>query len=118
VKGVADRRKRKRTAAQLREEVLEGYRRLAFGSCNDALKLLFLEEPTAEQLARLDIFSVSDIKRPRGGGMEIKFFNRWEAMLRLETLSQMEQNEHSAAAFYNALLTGGRQEEAGNRGEG
>jgi len=94
---------RKRTAAQLREEVTEGYRRLALGSSNDALKLLFLEEPTGEELAGLDLFNVSDIKRPKNGGMEIKFFDRCQALTRLEAMSQAAEGMDGAKHFYDAL---------------
>lgn len=31
------------------------------------------EEEIIEKLPKLDLFNVSEIKRPRGGGMEIKF---------------------------------------------
>jgi len=94
---------RRRTEAQLREEVIEGYRRLALGSSNDALKLLFFESPTEEELAGLDLFNVSDIKRPKAGGMEIRFFDRCEALMRLESMSSAAQGADGAKAFYAAL---------------
>ena len=100
---MARKKARKPTPAQLRAEVIQGYLRLATGHCNDALKLLFLEQPTQEELAGLDIFNVSDIKRPRGGGLEIKFFDRCEALVRLEALSSAAESKASATKFYEAL---------------
>ena len=106
---------RRRKKAKLKDEVMEGYRRLALGSSNDALKLLFLEEPTWEELAGLDIFNVSDIKRPKTGGMEIKFFSRCEALLRLEALTQAAESADGAKYFYDALQMGIRDQETGIR---
>jgi hypothetical protein len=97
--------KRKETALR-REEVIDGYRRLAFGAGNDALRLLFCEEPPSpEELAALDIFNVSDVKRPKGGGLEIRFFDRCEAIRRLEAMDgeSGRQSTDSAKAFYEAI---------------
>jgi len=98
----------------LREEVVEGYRRLALGSSNDALKLLFLEEPSWAELEGLDLFNVSDIKRPKTGGMEIRFYDRCQALLRLEALCGAAEGQDCAQAFYAALANaGGRRQETG-----
>ena len=83
-------------------EAATGYKRLAFGSAADALSLLFCEEaPTKEELAEMDLFNVAEIKRPKGGGLEIKFFDRLKP---LERLSEMAEGETAAALpFYEAL---------------
>ena len=83
-------------------EAAAGFRRLAFGSVSDAVRLLDGER---ENLEEMDLFSVSDIKIPKGGGMEIKFFDRFKA---LERLSQLEQSSDAAAfsPFYQALKKG------------
>ncbi|MDR0531784.1 MAG: hypothetical protein LBG83_06965 [Oscillospiraceae bacterium] len=108
---MAKKKTRKRTAAQLRDEVREGYRRLALGRCNDALKLLFYDEPPPpEELAGLDLFNVSDIKRPKGGGMEIRFFDRCEALVRLEALCGEEDGAEGLQAFYQALQASAQEE--------
>lgn len=50
-------------------EVTEGYRRLAFGSVADAVKLILSDElPDGSEIEKLDLAMVSDIKRPKGGG--------------------------------------------------
>jgi len=82
-------------------EVEAGFRRLAFGSCADAVKLLFAESMTDEQIESLDLFNVSDIKKSKGGAVEIKFFDRIKA---LEALGMIESDsDDSALPFYKAL---------------
>ena len=58
-------------------EVTEGYRRLAFGSVADAVKLILSDE----------LPDGSDIKCPKSGGIEVKFFDRLKALDRLCELS-------------------------------
>lgn len=77
----------KRRIAKL-AEVTEGYRRLAFGSVADAVKLILSDElPDGSEIEKLDLAMVSDIKRPKGGGIEVKFFDRLKALDRLCELS-------------------------------
>ena len=51
---------------------------------------------------KLDLFNVSEIKRPKGGGLEIKFFDRLKALEHLEQLCT-GGDEDSALPFYKAL---------------
>ena len=96
--------KEKKATAALVEK---GLRRLAFGSVADALKLMLCEETmTAEEIEKLDLFNVSDIKRPKGGGLEIKFFDRLKALERLEKMGSGEENTQSS--FVQALAEGAR----------
>jgi hypothetical protein len=77
---------------------------LAFGPNNDAVKLLFFDEaPPAEVIDGLDLFNISEIRRPKGGGMEMKFFGRMEAMQRLEAMDGCTAGSDSAKAFYEAI---------------
>ncbi len=76
-----------------------GYQRLAFGSIADAVSLLYMENPSPDTLRKMDLFSVSEIKRPKDGSMEIKFFDRMKA---LEKLSESEDGD-GAASFYEAI---------------
>lgn len=76
-----------------------GYQRLAFGSIADAVSLLYKENPTIEDLRKMDLYSVSEIKRPKDGSMEIKFFDRMKA---LEKLSEGEDGG-GAVSFYEAI---------------
>lgn len=88
-----------------RDEVLEGYRRIAFGDVTDPVRLLFCEELTPRTLRTMDLFNVSEIKRPKGGGMEIKFFDRIRA---LQCMQEMEGGDGAGCGFYQALEEGAR----------
>ena len=64
-----------------RKRVLLGYERLAFGSTSDAFRLLMSEGELDVQT--LDLYNVSEIKKPKDGAMEIKFFDRLKALEKL-----------------------------------
>lgn len=85
------------------ETAKEGFRRLAFGSIKDAVRLLFCEEVNPRTLRNMDLFSVSEIRRPKGGGMEIKFFDRMEA---LRLLSELENADSGAEGILQAIERG------------
>ena len=85
------------------KEVCDGLRRLAFGEITDAVSLLFEpEEKILQKLNTLDLFNVSEIKRPKGGGMEIKFFDRLKAIDKIREMVN-EQTDTSPTSFYEAL---------------
>jgi len=87
-----------------RREVIEGYRKLAFGPGNDTLKLLFFDErPCWEELEHLDIFNISEISRPKGGGMTIKFYDRVDAIERLIDIGNLAQVPEGVKMFYEAI---------------
>ncbi len=88
----------------LSQQAAFGYERLAFGSFNDAVSLLFSDSPSKEDLSSMNLFNVAEIKRPKDGAMEIKFFDRIKALEKLETLNRSQQN--SASDFFNAVLNG------------
>ena len=91
------------------QEVCAGYRRLAFGSVTDALRLLFMDEvPGTQVMELMDMLNVSDIKRPKGGGLEIKFFDRLKALERLKEMSETDVAQNSALPFYEALERGAK----------
>ena len=93
-----------RTRLVTAEEVISGYRQLAFGSVADALKLIYSDEmPNLYELEGLELFNISEIKKPKGGGIEIKFFDRMKALEHLEALSNGEKDDDTALPFYLAL---------------
>lgn len=93
--------RRKKTDMEL---VTEGLRQLAFGNVNDAVRLAFAEEmPTAEMLAGMNLFNVSEIKRDKGGGVEVRFFDRLKALERLYDYAHSGQNGAAAASLLSAL---------------
>lgn len=86
----------------VQEKVNDGLSKLAFGCTADAVSLLFLDENAAlERLPRLNLFNVSEIKRPKGGGMEIKFFDRIKACEKLREAAAGKGDE--GLSFYEAL---------------
>ena len=96
-----NRSKYEKELAATRAELIAGYRRLAFGSVADAVKLLFHDGGEPLDPETLDLFAVSDLKRPKGGGLEIKFFDRQRALERLEAL--VSGDADGALPFYRAL---------------
>lgn len=85
----------------LRLMALLGYERLAFGSIADCIQLLYMEAPTLQRLEAMDLFMISEIKKPKDGAMEIKFFDRIKA---LEKLSEAQEDTHEKSLpFYKAL---------------
>ena len=83
-------------------EILAGYRKLAFGSGADALKLLFGSVPP-ESFDTLDLFNVAEIKRPKDGALEIKFFDRLKALEHLQQFSDTD-NRNPGLPLYRALM--------------
>ena len=75
---------------QLPEAARRGLLRMAFGTVGDAVSLLLDENFHPERLAGLDLYCISEIKRLKDGGLEMKFHDRLRA---LELLSGMEHNE-------------------------
>ncbi len=85
---------------------LYGLERIAFGSVADAVRLLLCDPlPQGENLETMDLFMISEIKKPKGGGVEIKFFDRLKAMELLCELKSTHKQEQ-AAPFYQALCEG------------
>ena len=85
-----------------KEQVEQGLLKLAVGDVSDAVSLLFLSEEEALcRLPKLNLFNVSEIKRPKGGGMEIKFFDRIKAFEKLREQTAVSDGE--GLGFYQAL---------------
>ncbi len=95
--------KREEERALSDPEICAGYRRLAFGSITDALRLMTQQDTlTAEDLEQMDFFNVSDIKCPKSGGLEIKFFDRLKALDRLTEMSGKREGQ-GFQSFFHAL---------------
>lgn len=82
-----------------------GYQRLAFGNISDAVSLLYMENPSRADLSNMDLFLVSEIKRPKDGSMEIKFFDRLKA---LEKLESKNAEENSVKSLFDAIEEGAK----------
>ena len=81
-----------------------GYLRLAFSSVCDAVSLLYMDNPDKKTLENMDLYLVSEIRKPRDGATEIKFFDRIKA---LEKLSQQKSGDESMGlGLMDALALG------------
>ena len=86
----------------IKKQVGDGLSKLAFGDISDAVKLLYMsDEEALQSLSTLNLYNVSEIKRPKGGGMEIKFFDRIKACEKL--MLQNAENSDSGMGFFEAL---------------
>ncbi|CDD52605.1 terminase small subunit [Ruminococcus sp. CAG:379] len=62
---------------------------------------------SGEQLSRLDLFNVSEIKKVKGGGLEIKFFDRQKALERMYEYASSADSGATARSLLAALAGGG-----------
>ena len=79
-----------------------GLKKLAMGSASDAVRLLYEDSPSAETLANMNLFMVSEIRR-KENCVEIKFFDRLKA---LAQLGESAEQSSSGAGLYDALMAG------------
>lgn len=98
----------RRLAAQpalpLRELVIAGLSRLAFAPANDAVKLVFAEDSLSqEDIAGLDLFHISELKRDRAGRVEIRLADRQKAMEKLLECAGYSDEKGAASALLRAL---------------
>ena len=94
--------------------VAEGLARLAFGGVSDALRLMRRwEEMSDEELERLDLFSVAEVRQLRGGGLEIKFHDRMAALRALREITGETRSER-LHPFYKALEQSAAQWQGGD----
>ena len=84
-----------------------GYYRMAFGGVSDALRLLYTARTTEKELSEMDLFMISEIKKPKDGMLEIKFFDRLKA---LEKLENKNEETPEASWLFDAI---GKQAEPG-----
>ena len=91
-------------ALPLAQLVTAGLTRLAFGSANDAAKLVFAEDfPDSSTISQLDLFHVSEIRRVKGGGVEVKLFDRQKALEKLLECADAAGSAAAASALLSAL---------------
>lgn len=84
--------------------IMSGLERLAFGNSNDAVSLAFSDDcPSADFISNLDLFNVSEIKKVKGGGVEIKLFDRLKALEKMFEFVSTCNSSSVADNFINAL---------------
>lgn len=87
------------------DQIRDGLSALAFGDVSDAVSLLYMsDDEIIANIGKLNLINVSEIKRPRGGGMEIKFFDRIKACERLA--QHQSSTTDSGLSFFAALEKG------------
>lgn len=86
-----------------------GLKRLAFGEINDIMEVVLSEEPIGlNKLFKMNFYNISEVKKVKGGGIEVKIFDRQKAMEKLLEIYKSEDNKTGAEEFLNALtLSGG-----------
>ena len=80
--------------------VKRGYSKIAFGKVNDAVRLMFRDGLGPEEIKKLDLNSVAELKQTKDG-LEIKFYDRMKA---LECLRGMEESGAGQSPLYRALV--------------
>ena len=89
------------------KDIAIGYQRLAFGCISDAICLLFSDEVSPEEIEKMDLFNISEIKRKKGGDIEIKFFDRLKALEKLEDIWSTHRDDEENS-LYSAIEKGAR----------
>ena len=67
------------------------------------------------ELDDLDLFNVAEIRRPKDGMIEIKFYDRLRALEKMAGLQEQKGGE--AVPFYKALESGARALENRRKGD-
>lgn len=84
--------------------VVSGLKRLVFGNCADAVSLAFADElPPGHVIDKLDLFNVSEIKRVKGGGVEIKLFDKLKALEKLYEIETTLSDRGRSDSLIEAL---------------
>jgi len=76
-----------------REYVLRELQKLVSGKTNDCVRLLLEETP---DLSQLDLRLIEEVKRPKGGGMEVKLLSRIKALELMAELCAKDAGTESA----------------------
>ena len=91
-------------SGEIRDQVMCGLERLAFGSSADAVRLVLSEEcPEEHELREMNLYNITEIKRVKGGGVEIKLFDRQKALERLMEYAGNADQRAAAKSLLNAL---------------
>ena len=88
-----------------RQEIVKELRRLIRSKNNDAVKLAYLNPDRVEDIDRLDLRGVVEIKRSEKGCFEVKFVDRLKVLEALERLCGRE-DDACLDAFLEGLQDG------------
>lgn len=74
-----------------RKQVMDGLHRLAFESAAEQLQIIPDENGcNTIALSGLDLFHITELRQVKGGGVEVKFYDRVKAMEKLYDLAKEE----------------------------
>ena len=81
--------------------ILRRLEQLAAGRVNDAVKLVYLDEASRDEIDGLDLTALTEFKRSASGAVEIKLSDRAALLERIYRL--MQEDEDAGEAFLRAL---------------
>ena len=88
-----------------REIAVREIEKLALCKTNDVLYLMFSKEvPEPAAFKKIDFSYVTEIKRDKDGGLQVKFVDRQSLFESLVKLTSEEKNENDAANFLNTVI--------------
>lgn len=100
------------TKENLKSEALRVLYQLSLGAQRELVRMMFSEQELSEDvLKKMDVSSISEVKKTKDGGVEIKFFDRFKALELLLKLVREEDERSSFRQFYQALIHSDQQEE-------
>ena len=74
---------------------------------------MFADElPPPDVIERLDLFNVSEIKRVKGGGVEVRLFDRLKALEKLAELENSCSVRNKAAGLIAALTASAEEDDS------
>lgn len=97
-------KERIRSGEVKRKDVVRRLAELAYGSCNDCVRLVLEEMP---DLGQLDLSLLSEVKRNEKGTVEVKLVDRLRILEQLERLTGEEPGQ--LEAFWQNLRDGDSQ---------
>ncbi|NCE64687.1 XRE family transcriptional regulator [Pseudoflavonifractor sp. 524-17] len=83
-----------------RKTVLRQIEQMAKSRPNDVVKLAFLDGGQLEEIDRMDLMMLSELRRSGNGGVEVKLNDRLKT---LERLLELSRESEEAGGFFQAL---------------
>lgn len=68
---------------------------------------MFSDEVSREEIEKMDLFNISEIKRKKGGDIEIKFFDRLKALEKLQDTNAINAKPEENS-LYSAIELGAK----------
>ena len=86
-----------------RDTLLCSVFRLMTSDNNDAVRLLYHDEMSDDEISEMNLSGVAEIKRTKDKSVEIKFFDRIKALDRLSELNSIVADSPSAGGLLEAM---------------